>query len=108
MTPAQNPSATKAPRPLAQNRRQGIRHRLHIPATLVPEGDNPSPIPVTVTELSIAGVGIHSRRELKPEANYHLNSFDTLIPPGTRVSIVSQRQLPDGNYEIGAKILVGA
>jgi hypothetical protein len=108
MIPAENPpaaAATQPSRPLAQNRRQGIRHRLHIPATLMGDGENPAPIPVTVTELSIGGVGIHAEHELKLDGIYHLNSFDTLITPGTRVRIISQRELPAGKFEIGAKAL---
>ena len=53
------------------------------------------PISVTVTELAVGGVGIRAKHDLKLEAVYHLNSFDTLIPPGMRVHIVSKRKLPD-------------
>jgi len=105
MNPAPNPQAKKPARPLHENRRRGNRHRLHIPATLLPEGEHPSPISVTVTEVSIGGVGIRAKQELKLEGIYQLNSFDTLIPPGMRVHIVSQRKLPEGNFQIGAKAL---
>jgi hypothetical protein len=105
MTPPPNPPVTKRAHPLTENRRQGNRHRLHIPATLLPAGDHPSPISVTVTEISIGGVGIRAKHELKLDNVYHLNSFDTLIPPGMKVHIVSQRKLPDGHYEVGARAL---
>jgi hypothetical protein len=105
MIPPSNLPVTKPARPLTENRRSGNRHRLGIPATLLPAGDAPSPISVTVTEISIGGVGIRAGHELKLENVYHLNSFDTLIPPGMKVHIVSQRLLPDGSYEVGAKAI---
>jgi hypothetical protein len=83
------------------NRRRGNRHRLSIPATLVVPGE--SPVAVTVTELSVGGVGIQAKSGLKLDAVYSLNSFDTLIPPGMNVKIVSQRPAADGGFEIGAK-----
>lgn len=95
-------------RPLTQNRRQGDRHRLHIHAILTPEADNPREIPVVVTEMSVGGIGFRCLHLLQIGAIYRLSSFDTLIPHNTRASIVTQRQLADGRYEIGAKTLADA
>jgi hypothetical protein len=95
----------KRAHPLAQNRRRGNRHRLHIPATLLIEGENPTEIPVTVTEMSVGGIGFRSRQPLVVDATYRVSSFDTLIPQGMRASIVAHRQLPDGEFEIGAKTI---
>jgi hypothetical protein len=105
MNPASTPPAKKTARPLTENRRRANRHRLSIPATLVAEGEHPTPIEVTITEMSIGGVGFTAKAELKQDAAYHLNSFDTLIPPGMKLRIVSQRKLPAGGFEIGAKVL---
>jgi hypothetical protein len=100
---------TKAPgkraHPLAQNRRRGNRHRLHIQATVQIEGEHPTEIAVTITELSVGGIGFRSRQALVAGATYRIISFDTLIPTGLRASIVSQRHLPDGQFEIGAKTM---
>jgi hypothetical protein len=98
-------AAVKRAHPLAQNRRRGNRHRLQIPATLLLEGDKPHEIPVTVTEMSVAGIGLHATQEVVIGATYRVSSFDTLIPHGLRACIVTQRHLPDGKFEIGAKTI---
>jgi hypothetical protein len=85
------------------NRRRGNRHQLSIPATLVAPGE-PSAA-VTVIELSVGGIGIHCEASLKLDSIYLVNSFDTLIPPGMQVRIVSQRAVDQGGFEIGAKAL---
>ena len=106
MNPAPTSPAKKTARPLTENRRRANRHRLNIPATLVADGEHPAPIEITVTEMSIGGVGFQAKVELKTDGTYHLNSFDTLIPPGMKVHVVSQRKLPDnGGFEIGAKVI---
>ena len=105
MNPQSNSPANNAPRALTENRRRGNRHRLHIPATLLADGDLRTPIAVTVTELAIGGVGIRAKHDLNIEGVYHLSSFDTLIPPGMRVHIVSKRKLADETFEVGAKAL---
>jgi hypothetical protein len=102
--PSDLPVSTPA-RTVNENRRRGNRHRLHIPATLVAEGGHPTPIAVTITELAIGGVGIRAKHDLKVDGIYHLNSFDTLIPPGMRVHIVSKRKLPDETFDVGAKAI---
>jgi len=97
--------AVKRAHPLAQNRRRGNRHRLNIPATLLIEGDKPTEIEVIVTEMSVGGIGFRSRTPLVIEATYRVSSFDTLIPHALRASIVTQRQAPDGHFEVGAKTI---
>jgi hypothetical protein len=87
----------------AINRRRGNRHQLTVPATLL--AVNEKPISVTITELSVGGVGIDSKIELKIDTVYQLDSFDTLIPPGMKVRIVSQRKSPENGFEIGAQAL---
>ena len=90
-------------RSLDQNRRSGNRHRLRIHADIQIEGPNPTPMPVIVTEISIGGIGLRTKEPLLLEQNYQVHSFDTLLPPGMRVRAVSQRQLPSGEFEVGAK-----
>ncbi len=87
--------------PIAQNRRRGNRHRLSIPATLIHVGE--PPIRVTVIEISVGGIGLQSETELVLERRYQLESFDTLIPPGMKVRVVSQRQTGEGSFEVGAE-----
>jgi hypothetical protein len=89
--------------PLSSNRRRGNRHRLDISATLTTEGANPTEIPVTLTEMSVGGIAFRSRQSLAIGTTYLVSSFDTLIPFGTRATLVARRQLPDGDFEIGAK-----
>ena len=96
-----NPSA----RSLTEDRRSGNRHRLDIPATLIAAEGHPTPIAVTITELAIGGVGIRAKHDLKVEGVYHLDSFDTLIPPGMKVHIVSKRKLLDESFDVGAKAI---
>jgi hypothetical protein len=105
MSMAPIPPAAKPALPLEQNRRRGNRHRLHIHATLILDGYTPTSLEVTVTEMSVGGVGFRVKQSLNLQAEGQLTSFDTLIPPGMRVHIISQRQLPSGEFEVGAKVL---
>jgi hypothetical protein len=89
--------------PLSKNRRQGNRHRLDVSATLTNEGPNPTEVPVVLTEMSVGGMAFRSRQSLPVGATYLVSSFDTLIPHGTRATLVARRRLPDGDFEIGAK-----
>src|SRR5206468_10960834 len=92
-------------RPLAENRRRGRRHRLEIPASLVRSGA-PSelpPVPVQVTELSVAGVGLRSPSPLEIGVVYEVRAFDTLVPTGMRVRILSVRPATGGGFHIGAE-----
>jgi len=103
MNPAQTHPAVKPSRPLAQNRRQANRHQLHIPATLLGDGETAKPIDVVVTEISISGVGLRAKESLALDSVFQLTSFDTLVPPGMRVRIVSQQAGTNGEFKIGAK-----
>jgi hypothetical protein len=105
MNPVPQPPAVKPSRPLAQNRRRGNRHQLQIPATLIAEGTNAPPIEVTVTEMSVGGVTIRSKSSLPIDGVYQLSSFDTLIPPATRIRIVTQQSGSHGEFKIGAQTL---
>jgi hypothetical protein len=93
----------KPSRPLAQNRRRGNRLPLQIPATLQAEGNPSAPIAVTVTEISVGGLGLQSSQSLPLGGIYQLSSFDTLLPPGMRLRLVSQQPLPEGQFKIGAQ-----
>jgi hypothetical protein len=75
---------------------------LDISATLSTEGGNPTEIPVVLTEMSVGGMAFRARQSLPIGATYVVSSFDTLIPHGTRATLVARRQLPDGDFEIGA------
>jgi hypothetical protein len=96
-------------RPLADNRRRARRHRLDIPASLALTGAGDraetSPIPVRVTELSVGGVGMRSQKSLEIGAVYEVRAFDTLVPTGMRVRILSNRAIDGGGFEIGAEAL---
>jgi hypothetical protein len=97
---------------VAENRRRGRRHRLDIPAELVPATDMgaAAAIAVRITELSVGGAGLRSPEQLEIGAVYEVRSFDTLIPVDTRIRIISQRKTRDGNdsggeFDIGAQVL---
>jgi hypothetical protein len=104
MNPLPTPAVVKPSIPLAQNRRRGNRHKLHIPATLI-GADASTPIDVTVTEISVGGVGLRSKQQLTLEATYQLSSFDSLLPPGMRVRVISQQPSSHGEYKIGAQTI---
>jgi hypothetical protein len=103
MNPSSTPPVVIPSVPLAQNRRSGNRHKLNIPATLVGGADAVLPIEIIVTEISVGGVGFRCTKQLTPDAVYHLTSFDTLIPPGMRVRVLSQQLASQGEYKIGAQ-----
>jgi hypothetical protein len=105
MNPVPHPPVVKPSRPLEQNRRRGNRHQLHIPGTLLPEGDLATHIAVLITEISIAGVGLRAKQSLPLDGIYQLTSFDTLVPPGMRVKIVSQQPGANGEFGIGAQTI---
>ncbi|HSV13730.1 MAG TPA: PilZ domain-containing protein [Tepidisphaeraceae bacterium] len=89
------------------NRRRGRRHRLDIPASLAPTGGDPGRpgIAVRISELSVAGVGLRSDQPLEPGHVYEVRAFDTLVPTGMRVKVISHRAAADGGFEIGAESL---
>jgi hypothetical protein len=105
MNSVPNPQVVKPSLPLSANRRRGNRHRLHIPATLLNEGDSAVQIPVTITELSIGGVALRCKESLPLDRVYQLSSFDTLVPPGMRIRVVSQQPGAAGEFKIGAQTI---
>jgi len=90
---------------LAENRRRSTRHRLDIPASLVAEHDHGAVTNVQITEMSVAGFGLRVVESLPIGHTFHLRAFDTLIPPNTRIRIVTTRQLETGGYEAGAEVV---
>ena len=98
-------TSLKPAHPPDQNRRRGHRHQLHIPATVITDGANPIELPVVVTQLSVGGIAFRCRMPLAIATTCHFSSFDTLIPAGTRAILVTQRQMPDGDFEIGGKTI---
>ena len=92
-------------RVLKDNRRRSSRHALKIPATVVNETDVSQSIHVEINELSVAGVGLQSANELITGATYQLQAFDSLIPVGMRVRIVSCRAEDRGGFDIGAEVV---
>ncbi len=68
------------------------------------EGPNPVEIPVVVTEISVGGLGLRAKQPLGINITYRISSFDTLIPGGTKATIISQRQLDANTFEVGAKV----
>jgi hypothetical protein len=91
-------------RPLSQNRRRGRRHLLDIPATLV-GGNHPQELAVKIIELSVHGIGIQANKSLTPGEIYQVRAFDTLVPAGMRVRIVSTRTSTDGEFIIGGEVV---
>ncbi len=101
-------TSTTEPKPeprLAGNRRRGIRHVLHIPATMQVDAPDAAPINVTVIALSVGGIGIAAKSSVRINAVYRISAFDTLLPPGLRIRVVSERKLGENNFEIGAEVL---
>jgi hypothetical protein len=94
---------------LAENRRRGRRHRLDIPADLIPTTDvgAAAAVVVRITELSVGGVGLRSQELLEIGAIYEVRSFDTLVPVDTRIRIISQRPAGDSpeQFDIGAQVI---
>ena len=92
-------------RPLSQNRRRGRRHPLDIPATLI-GGPNPkAERAVKIVEFSKHGLGMRASEPFSPGEIYTVRAFDTLIPPGTQVRIVSNRSLPNRGFIIGSEVV---
>ena len=89
------------------NRRRGRRHRLDIPASLAPVDSDPSRpgISVRIAELSVAGVGLRADQPLELGQVYEVRAFDTLVPTGMRIKVISHRPAADGGFEIGAESL---
>jgi hypothetical protein len=92
-------------RPLSQNRRRGRRHQLDIPATLVGESSGTGELAVKIVEFSIHGLGLRANKQLTSGEIYQVRAFDTLVPPGMRVKIVSSRSLGDGGFIIGGEVV---
>ena len=105
MNPVPTPPIVKPSRPLEHNRRQSNRHLLQIPATLLSDGEGNRQIAVIVTEISIGGVGLRSKESVSLDRVYQVTSFDTLVPPGMRVRIVSIQPADQGEFKIGAKTI---
>ena len=82
-----------------------------MPATLVVDSTGTAETPalppflVKITELSVGGLGIQSAAPLDLNAVYHDKAFDSLLPCGTRVKIVSSRTIEGGGFEIGAELV---
>ncbi len=99
-------AAGPRPRPTAADRRRGDRHRLDVPATLTPDGAAGGPhLPAVVTAFSVNGVGLRVARPLGVGDVYAVSSFDTLLPPGLRVRVRSQRHTAAGDHEVGAEVV---
>jgi len=106
-TPLQSPA-----RSASTDRRRGDRHRLDVPATLAlvgadglvadPQG---RPLPAVVIAFSVNGVGLRVAQPLAVGDVYAVSTFDSLIPPGLRVRIRSQRITPAGDHEVGAEVV---
>ena len=109
MDTATHPAAAAATAPRTPtrrdaDRRRGDRHRLSIPATLLTDdGAAAVTVAITVTAVSVNGVGLRSPVLLRDGAVYVLTAFDSLLPPGTRVRVVSQRPAEDGagGFDVG-------
>ncbi len=91
-------------RTTATDRRSGNRHRLDVPATLMADGPDARPLPAVVTAFSVNGVGLRVAQPLNVGDVYTLSTFDTLIPPGLKVRVRSQRHTPAGDHEVGAEV----
>ena len=85
------------------NRRAGGRHPLNIPATLhAATGD---PLPVRLIELSVAGVGLLAETAVQVGHEFALTAFDSLVPAGMRVRVVSSREDDTGRFVLGAAVV---
>ena len=77
-----------------------------MPATLAPtDGATGPDVSATVVAFSVNGVGLRLRTPLAVGATYTLSSFDTLLPPGLRIRVKTQRIAPNGNHEVGAEVV---
>ncbi len=97
-------------RTASTDRRSGNRHRLDVPATLALHADGgpnagATPVAAVVTAFSVNGVGLRVAQALAVGDVYTLSTFDSLIPPGLRVRVRSQRHTPAGDHEIGAEVV---
>jgi hypothetical protein len=92
-------------RPLSQNRRRGRRHLLDIPATLTDESNQNAELAVKIVEFSKHGLGMRIGKQLTPGEIFQVRAFDTLVPPGMRVRIVSNRSLGDGGFIVGGEVV---
>jgi hypothetical protein len=109
MEPATKPSTiTAAKTPAARDRRQGNRHRLDLPATIVAEQASDvaaTPVAVTVTHFSVNGLAFRTAVPVVVGAVYLVSCFDTLLPNNLRVRVVTRRDLPGGSFEVGTEVV---
>ena len=94
-----------------ENRRKAGRHSLDLPATLsvenAPPGVAASPdMLIKIVQMSVGGVGLLADRALDLGTVYRVAAFDSLVPAGMRVRVVSVRpaEVP-ATYVIGAEIV---
>lgn len=85
------------------NRRRGRRHRLHVPATFTPENGGTA-VHGCVVELSVGGLGMTTHDIAEIGSVFVVSAYDTLLPPGLRVKVVSHRATSHGHV-VGAAIL---
>lgn len=77
---------------------------MEITASLLLDGTPPRQIQVIITDLSVAGVGMRCDEPLTPGDAGEVRAFDSLVPVGMRVKVVSHRPTTKG-FEIGAEVL---
>ena len=99
------PCTAPALRTRSTDRRRGDRHRLDVPAQLLAESAGARSVPAVVTAFSVNGVGLRVAQPLSVGDVYGLSTFDTLIPPGLRVRVRTQRHTPAGDHEVGAEVV---
>jgi hypothetical protein len=92
-------------RSLSQNRRRGRRHPLDILATLTGGPTGTTERTVKIVEFSKHGLGMRATQPFTPGEIYAVHAFDTLVPPGMRVRIVSNRSLQNEGFIIGSEVV---
>jgi hypothetical protein len=102
-------SEEKHRRSSTDNRRRGGRHPLSIPATLSAQTPADPPVPdllVKIVQMSVGGVGLLADRTLELGAIYVVTAFDSLVPAGMQVRVVSVRagEMP-ATFVIGAEVV---
>jgi hypothetical protein len=86
------------------NRRRSGRLRLDVRGNVVAEGGNRSVVEVRIVELSVNGVGMVADAELIVGEMYQVNAFDSLVPVGMRMKVISMRGRAGGGFDVGGEV----
>jgi hypothetical protein len=87
------------------DRRRSPRTERRMPGWLSDQsgGRRPSQQKVTVTDMSLHGLGFLAKEPLTPGATHWIVVASEQLHLSTRLRIINVRQLPGGEYDIGAE-----